>query len=679
MNLLNLIESTNVGFDNLRALLQAVKTGNDAVLMLGNEPITLERNEVRWLYGRYKAYLNAGRQEEFIDHLSDPVMFDKHMRQLRDMLDRQRNFKGSVPGERNVTEADSDMHDLSPEAVGKLNWERMLRAYINNMPYAEFEFNRNEKLTLYRTQIYAILKFFGFIKPGQKVKIIYNTFSDKMATVEFVDKLRQKGLIPKKTPPAVNMGNQPSDKAQMNLPGVPPAPKVEEATGQKKNSDKELDRDTAVSPSVKRALQLMRARQPAARSDIEALVKDELDKQERTDQEIEDLRQQTKSQQSNLEKMALVVQQQSQELDAIKSASATPAPTPAVSAPVPSAVPMMPATDAGVIPPVQTPTTLEPKTAEPQDANEPRVVEPSIEPADEPEVLEPVAKRQIKRRKKPSQLAPPIDVPSIEVPQPDTVIGLPPPRELVGALQGLDANLLPADYNIIPFPNRSGKKKQQTRRPAGKKTGTYNEEIIDEAGSMEDQLQAWLQNRFPQAAGKATVPTAPAAQEPEMDIPDSLPEIQKRKAQLDKLISLKEKIDALVLRAQNVPGGLTPGLAADIENEELYPIPRNDQQYQALLDKYTQDLEKLQKFIQLKRSLYRRESIEEDHRELHIGDPVIVVGNVNFEGKTGDVSGFGRDKNFVIVDLYNYGKHAFHASNVKYNDYADEDDYKDER
>jgi hypothetical protein len=40
--------------------------------------------------------------------------------------------------------------------------------------------------------------------------------------------------------------------------------------------------------------------------------------------------------------------------------------------------------------------------------------------------------------------------------------------------------------------------------------------------------------------------------------------------------------------------------------------------------------------------------------------------------------GFGRDQHFVIVDLYNFGKHAFHASNVEYNNYADEEDNVEE-
>ena len=59
---------------------------------------------------------------------------------------------------------------------------------------------------------------------------------------------------------------------------------------------------------------------------------------------------------------------------------------------------------------------------------------------------------------------------------------------------------------------------------------------------------------------------------------------------------------------------------------------------------------------------------------LNVGDPVIITGKVQFQGKTGDIAGFGKDKRFVIVDLYNHGKHSFNSSDVEYNEYADSDD-----
>jgi hypothetical protein len=64
------------------------------------------------------------------------------------------------------------------------------------------------------------------------------------------------------------------------------------------------------------------------------------------------------------------------------------------------------------------------------------------------------------------------------------------------------------------------------------------------------------------------------------------------------------------------------------------------------------------------------------NRELNIGDPVVITGNVEFSGKTGDVAGFDNEerKSFIVVNLYNHGKHSFHSSDVEYNDYADDEE-----
>ena len=80
MNLLNLIENTTTGYDNLRSLLQAVNTRSSAELDIAGDPITLDYMEANFLNGIYKAYLRAGRQEEFIRDLADPRRFDMHMK-----------------------------------------------------------------------------------------------------------------------------------------------------------------------------------------------------------------------------------------------------------------------------------------------------------------------------------------------------------------------------------------------------------------------------------------------------------------------------------------------------------------------------------------------------------------------------------------------------------------------
>jgi hypothetical protein len=65
--------------------------------------------------------------------------------------------------------------------------------------------------------------------------------------------------------------------------------------------------------------------------------------------------------------------------------------------------------------------------------------------------------------------------------------------------------------------------------------------------------------------------------------------------------------------------------------------------------------------------------VKENAEGLNIGDEVEITGNVQFAGATGVIDNFGKDKRFVIVNLYNHGRHSFHSSDVSFNDYADSD------
>jgi hypothetical protein len=69
-------------------------------------------------------------------------------------------------------------------------------------------------------------------------------------------------------------------------------------------------------------------------------------------------------------------------------------------------------------------------------------------------------------------------------------------------------------------------------------------------------------------------------------------------------------------------------------------------------------------------------------RKLTVGDPIVITGPNEFEGKTGEIYEFSPSGKFVIVDLYNHGKHSMHLSDIEYNQYADqeqdeEDDWYD--
>jgi hypothetical protein len=73
------------------------------------------------------------------------------------------------------------------------------------------------------------------------------------------------------------------------------------------------------------------------------------------------------------------------------------------------------------------------------------------------------------------------------------------------------------------------------------------------------------------------------------------------------------------------------------------------------------------------------EGLNENAEQLSVGDPVMITGQgIEFEGKTGDIDSFGEGNRFVVVNLYNHGKHSFHSSDVSYNDYADKEDDLDE-
>jgi len=64
----------------------------------------------------------------------------------------------------------------------------------------------------------------------------------------------------------------------------------------------------------------------------------------------------------------------------------------------------------------------------------------------------------------------------------------------------------------------------------------------------------------------------------------------------------------------------------------------------------------------------------ENAEGLNVGDDVIITGNVEFQGKTGVIDSFGQDNRFVVVNLYNHGRHSFHSSDVSVNHYADSDE-----
>jgi hypothetical protein len=120
----------------------------------------------------------------------------------------------------------------------------------------------------------------------------------------------------------------------------------------------------------------------------------------------------------------------------------------------------------------------------------------------------------------------------------------------------------------------------------------------------------------------------------------------------------------------------------DFYNAVRAPAPRrpvNDYPYTQ-----QQDDDYFREIFRKKRLAAQKAEREADHdrlatglneTELSIGDDVIISGKNNqFEGSTGIIDSFGSDHRFIVVNLYNHGKHSFHASDVSINEYADSDE-----
>jgi len=68
---------------------------------------------------------------------------------------------------------------------------------------------------------------------------------------------------------------------------------------------------------------------------------------------------------------------------------------------------------------------------------------------------------------------------------------------------------------------------------------------------------------------------------------------------------------------------------------------------------------------------------EDGHRELGIGDPVKIIGRVQYAGCKGVIDSFDGDN--VAVNLYKYGNQKFPSANVTFDDYADKEDHDTDR
>lgn len=113
------------------------------------------------------------------------------------------------------------------------------------------------------------------------------------------------------------------------------------------------------------------------------------------------------------------------------------------------------------------------------------------------------------------------------------------------------------------------------------------------------------------------------------------------------------------------------------EKPHLQDIQQKDRLDRDLVDKAKQEVEDDQVEEAPGTSpTKRRESLAnmQAGKNLHVGDEVIVVGPVKYQGSTGVIEELGRQNMFAVVNLYNHGRVSLQAADLEINDYANSDE-----
>lgn len=89
----------------------------------------------------------------------------------------------------------------------------------------------------------------------------------------------------------------------------------------------------------------------------------------------------------------------------------------------------------------------------------------------------------------------------------------------------------------------------------------------------------------------------------------ALADLERQRAKLNKIMDLKRELETLTARAGRTRYGITPGLAADIE--DIYPEPKSEADMDAMLQGYEIQKKKLMDYITRQRKVFPKESVAE--------------------------------------------------------------------
>jgi len=555
-------------------------------------------------------------------------------------------------------------YDIPPKYLYVI--DQIKKGFDEGKPGIDVTLPNNETVTLTRTTMFNILASLGKMSRKQIKRLVVRFFNDKHSLLTLLNspyiKRYQTPPVPKPVPPHPGQGSL----------GLDDPNKIAEA--QKKNSkEADLTGTTAGDPIVARELRKIRGRQPSARSDVEALMRDEMDRSARTEQQLAQQEAEIDRQQQQLTQLTQANQTQSSDITAqgreidnltrdLQQARADL-----------QAVKSTPAIKAE---PAATAKT------------EPTAVEPEYMPPPVPTD----AKDDAKVQQQIQDLSKQLTMATLQMKEP--------------GVSRADHNKLQQAVDTLQKQIEKLSKRKTNYRPTGKKSN-----------QLPGQKQAATKN-----AGTAKQVRANPAQLGIATGVDLNPLAQLNKKNK---FSNKKKTEPAV---QTIGGD---------ENDWFAPLSGYSQAAQPLrtnegamseLDIERQDLERMtdQQFLKnygiskefwkyknqavLKKPARRPMSAQlarspvgkkmnamygsacpgcgrstnpdrcicESTQRLHAGDPIIVTAPNEFEGATGEIYELSPSGKFVVVDLYNHGKHSMHISDIEYNKYADQDDWYDD-
>ena len=567
--------------------------------------------------------------------------------------------EGPTYEEQELDEAD----DLSKISIARYVYAQIMKALEGNLQFDTIYWPQGSmtgpklEATLSRNQMHYLIERLVKMTREQRKQFTQRVLSDRNATLQW--------LTSKPIKPAPAMPQPAVEPGQMSLDLPKP---VGEARGQKKNS-KKVDSTTAQDAEVQNKIRKLRAKYPSAASDVEALAKDEFANQDQVSQSLSQQQAEIQQQKSALAQLNQVNQQQDTKISSLQQQLVTA---------------------------VRNLGTTKPATTQPSAPTSVATTAQTAPATDKAATMpEPVY-----------------------VPTPVTVKD----QELYDKIQGLEKELKDkidamASWNAIAQKDPQANNELQALRKEVERTRA---EIQAQVKKLKKQTKKTAKQvaTMPQVTAKdmgtvKQVPVTPQLGQTPTDA-DELGRQVAQRAQANKRTKYSKRarkgaettdMDIMDLgQASDYLSGLRKRSQAATTVEptqsELAMAEGTAEQFgQAVrqADQTGRQLERDPEFRRLKQQKMQRDKYkarsqagykddeEQDFQDsqldegqrLHPGDPVIVTAPNEFEGATGEIYELSPSGSFVIVDLYNHGKHSMHLSDVEYNEYADDEDEDD--